>query len=143
MNGAQKKEKKRKKTARHLHRGVQNPIPFRLLCTPSLRSSLRSIRVLFTILSFITPEFIPKSAIHEHDFGIKMRFTHSSFVGLAAAVAMAQQNHAVVNEFDYTGCVSIDCSALGIVPVQPDGVLTPESCQEACAGHLYAAVFWE
>ncbi|KAL6909106.1 hypothetical protein GGI43DRAFT_379920 [Trichoderma evansii] len=42
--------------------------------------------------------------------------------------------------FSYQGCFSIDPSCFGNALVFSDGRLTPESCQRACQGHLFAAL---
>jgi hypothetical protein len=45
--------------------------------------------------------------------------------------------------FSYQGCFSIDPSCFGNALVFSDGRLTPEACQRACQGHLFAALLPE
>jgi hypothetical protein len=43
-------------------------------------------------------------------------------------------------QFKYWGCATVDAAGFS-APVQlPNGVLSPESCQAVCAGHMFAAV---
>ena len=70
-----------------------------------------------------------------------MKLTLLAALGLGGIMA---SNHAIADMYDYVGCVNLsDLSCLTAVPVNPAGVLTPESCQAACAAYEYAVVFYE
>lgn len=56
--------------------------------------------------------------------------------------AFAQSPHSIPG-FQYSGCSSIDLSCFGDPIVFPDGCVTPEACQKACEGSLFAALLNE
>ncbi|KAJ4268879.1 hypothetical protein NW762_002950 [Fusarium torreyae] len=57
--------------------------------------------------------------------------------GIAAVLGQASYGS---ESFKYWGCATVDAAGF-TKPVQlPNGVLSPESCQTACAGHMFAAV---
>ncbi|KAM0561971.1 hypothetical protein ACHAPJ_002412 [Fusarium lateritium] len=57
--------------------------------------------------------------------------------GIAAVLGQASYGS---ESFKYWGCATVDAAGF-TNPVQlPNGVLNPESCQAACAGHMFAAV---
>ncbi|KAL7920902.1 hypothetical protein ACQKWADRAFT_297036 [Trichoderma austrokoningii] len=61
------------------------------------------------------------------------------FAIIGAIGVFCQSLHSY-GEFSYQGCSSIDPSCFGNALVFSDGRLTPESCQRACQGHLFAAL---
>ncbi|KAM3515287.1 hypothetical protein MY11210_001028 [Beauveria gryllotalpidicola] len=56
--------------------------------------------------------------------------------------AFAQSPHSIPG-FQYTGCSSIDLSCFGDPIIFPDGCVTPEACQKACEGFLFAVLLNE
>ncbi|KAJ3474841.1 hypothetical protein NLG97_g9671 [Lecanicillium saksenae] len=56
--------------------------------------------------------------------------------------AFARNSHNIPG-FQYIGCSSIDLSCFGDPVVFPDGCVTPEACQKACQGSLFAALLNE
>lgn len=43
-------------------------------------------------------------------------------------------------QFKYWGCATVDAAGFSNPVPLPNGILTPEACQGACAGHMFAAV---
>lgn len=64
------------------------------------------------------------------------------FTIIGAIGAFCQTTHSN-GAFSYQGCSFIDPSCFGNALVFSDGRLTPESCQRACQGHLFAALLPE
>ncbi|KAM0270172.1 hypothetical protein ACHAPA_003687 [Fusarium lateritium] len=57
--------------------------------------------------------------------------------GIATVLGQASYG---AEQFKYWGCATVDAAGFS-APVQlPNGVLSPESCQAVCAGHMFAAV---
>jgi hypothetical protein len=57
--------------------------------------------------------------------------------GIATVLGQASYG---MEQFQYWGCATVDAAGFS-APVQlPNGILSPESCQAVCAGHMFAAV---
>ncbi|KAF4456004.1 hypothetical protein F53441_1725, partial [Fusarium austroafricanum] len=64
--------------------------------------------------------------------------SHLLIIAFFVAAALGQTS--CEEQFKYWGCATVDAAGFtGPVPL-PNGILTPETCQAACAGHMFAAV---
>lgn len=64
-------------------------------------------------------------------------FLAFAILGIGRALAQASYSG---SSFTYWGCASVDAAGFSEPIVFPDGSLTPEACQAACEGQLFAAV---
>lgn len=58
---------------------------------------------------------------------------------LGIAGTLSQESYGS-DSFSYWGCASVDPTGFGEPIVFPAGQLTPEVCQAACEGQMFAAV---
>ncbi|KAF5026679.1 hypothetical protein F66182_1228 [Fusarium sp. NRRL 66182] len=66
-------------------------------------------------------------------------FIHLLIVAFGIAAVLGQGSYGS-ESFKYWGCATVDAAGFD-GPVQlPNGILSPESCQAACTGHMFAAV---
>ncbi|KAK2598069.1 Twinfilin-1 [Conoideocrella luteorostrata] len=61
-------------------------------------------------------------------------------VALGVNMVLGQSGHATAS-FGYQGCASVDMSCFTSPAPLNGSPLTPESCQQACQGHRFAALF--
>ncbi|PNP82315.1 hypothetical protein FNYG_04504 [Fusarium nygamai] len=65
-------------------------------------------------------------------------FPHLFIVAFGVTAALGQTSYG--EQFKYWGCATVDAAGFSNPVPLPNGILTPEACQDACAGHMFAAV---
>ncbi|WKT42457.1 Carbohydrate-binding WSC [Fusarium oxysporum f. sp. vasinfectum] len=65
-------------------------------------------------------------------------FSHLLIAAFGVTAALGQTSYG--EQFKYWGCATVDAAGFSNPVPLPNGILTPEACQDACAGHMFAAV---
>ncbi|KAF5567182.1 TWF1-twinfilin an actin monomer sequestering [Fusarium napiforme] len=65
-------------------------------------------------------------------------FSQLFIVAFGVTAALSQTSYG--EQFKYWGCATVDAAGFSKPVPLPNGILTPEACQAACAGHMFAAV---
>ncbi|KAF4945946.1 hypothetical protein FGADI_11554 [Fusarium gaditjirri] len=65
-------------------------------------------------------------------------FSHLFIAAIGVTAALGQTSYG--EQFKYWGCATVDAAGFSNPVPLPNGILTPEACQDACAGHMFAAV---
>ncbi|KAH7171817.1 hypothetical protein DER46DRAFT_497382 [Fusarium sp. MPI-SDFR-AT-0072] len=65
-------------------------------------------------------------------------FSHLLIAAFGVRAALGQTSYG--EQFKYWGCATVDAAGFSNPVPFPNGILTPEACQDACAGHMFAAV---
>ncbi|KAF9766824.1 hypothetical protein IL306_000707 [Fusarium sp. DS 682] len=64
--------------------------------------------------------------------------SHLLVAAFGATAALGQTSYG--EQFKYWGCATVDAAGFSNPVPLPNGILTPETCQAACSGHMFAAV---
>ncbi|KAF4340999.1 TWF1-twinfilin an actin monomer sequestering [Fusarium beomiforme] len=64
--------------------------------------------------------------------------SHLLVAAFGVTAALGQTSYG--EQFKYWGCATVDAAGFSNPVPLPNGILTPETCQAACAGHMFAAV---
>lgn len=65
-------------------------------------------------------------------------FSHLLIAAFGVTAALGQTSYG--EQFKYWGCATVDAAGFSNPVPLPNEILTPEACQDACAGHMFAAV---
>ncbi|CVK88293.1 related to TWF1-twinfilin, an actin monomer sequestering protein [Fusarium mangiferae] len=65
-------------------------------------------------------------------------FSHLLIAAFSVTAALGQTSYG--EQFKYWGCATVDAAGFSNPVPLPNGILTPGACQDACAGHMFAAV---
>lgn len=65
-------------------------------------------------------------------------FSQLFIVAFGVTAALGQTSYG--EQFKYWGCATVDAAGFSNPVPLPNGILTPEACQAACTGHMFAAV---
>ncbi|KAF4442299.1 TWF1-twinfilin an actin monomer sequestering [Fusarium acutatum] len=64
--------------------------------------------------------------------------SHLMIAAFGVTAGLSQTSYG--EHFKYWGCATVDAAGFSNPVPLPNGILTPEACQDACAGHMFAAV---